>query len=716
MNNNHPKNSILRFFAESILVWSFYVGLSLSSSPLSAQSHTTQQESISFKPPITNRIASTHNLHGVEMTDYYEWLEDKTNADVVAWTKKQHDATVDYLQKTRPEIRGLRQELTALFDRDVTSPPRFKADREFFTRRNKGDKHTKYYTRIQGKEVLLFDPNTFDPSGLTAVSSQVYNKDASKLAIGLQHKGSEINEFIFLDTKTAKEIHPRMSGVSSLSWARNNDYVYVVYRDKESIDKQTPLPCYLHKLGTPRSEDKEMMTTTDAKISCYAYDSEDADVTVFGKGDFYSNTVMFRPIGSDKEPKVLYSSTKHRAFPAFEGDRIYWMTNDGAPNFKILLSTLKAPEFDKARTLVPEGNTVIETFELTKRWLLVQDKKDIISRIKVYDLDGKFIQDLELPEVADVGYMSYHKESDIIYVSLSSFTSPSKLYKLDGKTLEWTFFYQDKPPVDLSDIEAKIEFVKSKDGTKVPIFLIHKKGIKLDGKNPALLYGYGGFNVGIKPSFVGYTSSFLKRGGVLVNAGIRGGDEYGEKWHQDGMLAKKQNSFDDFIAVAEWMIAKKYCSPSTLVAQGGSNGGLLMGAMAVQRPELFKAIVCQVPLLDMLRYHKFQIARFWIPEYGDPDKKEDFEILRSYSPYHNISASKQLPTMLVSAGAQDTRVDPLHAKKFVALAQSNPMQKNPVMLWIDYNSGHGSGKSIQDYINDQVINWTFIMREAGITE
>ncbi|MBL7997659.1 MAG: S9 family peptidase [Candidatus Kapabacteria bacterium] len=667
-----------------------------------------------FLPPPTKRVPLTETIFGKKVADDFRWLEDGKNDDVVAWTRAQHDATHTYMKSAYPEVAGLRDELTALYDRNVTNPPFFKADREFFYRRLKGNKHSKVFTRLNGKEILLFDVEQLDPTGNTSMSGFQLDRKAERVAIGIQVKGTELTDYLFLDTKTGKELYPRLTGVSGFGWCADPAYCYITPRTKELVDAQKPLPVWLHKFGTNRSTDVMLLTSDDAKISSYVYDSELADVTVMGKGDFYSGTVMFRKTGTTDAPRTIYSSTKYKAYPTFIGNRIYWQTNDNAPNYKLMLSTLEKPDFASAATLVPEGETVIEDYEVTSKWLLVIDKKDILSRIKVYTLDGKFVRDLALPETANIGSTSYHRESNTLYVSLSTFTAPSKLYKLNGETLEWTFFYQDKPPVDLSDIEANIMFIPSKDGTRIPAFVVHKKGLVMNGNNPVLIQGYGGFNNGIKPYFVGYASSFLKRGGVWVNTGIRGGDEYGEKWHQDGMLAKKQNSFDDFAAIAQWLIEKKYTNPKKIVAQGGSNGGLLMGAMATQHPSLFKAIVCQVPLLDMIRYHKFLIARFWIPEYGDPEKEADFAVIERYSPYHRISDGIELPTMLVTAGANDVRVDPLHAKKFVARAQSNPAQKNPVMLHIDYDSGHGSGKSLQQAIDDLIFTWNFTMGELGM--
>ncbi len=353
---------------------------------------------------------------------------------------------------------------------------------------------------------------------------------------------------------------------------------------------------------------------------------------------------------------------------------------------------------------MPESETVMQGYAVTKHNLIIQDKKDIISRLTLYDLKGKKIKQLELPEIGNVDGVWYDMEEDSVYISLSTFTATSKTFVASPKNFQWRLYFKRDMPIDMSNIVGEIKFYTSKDGTKVPAMVVHQKGVKLDGSNPVFLTAYGGFNSGISPRYYGFYASLLKRGVVIVEPGIRGGDEYGEKWHEGGMLGNKQNCFDDFHACAEWLIQEKYTTAGKIVAQGGSNGGLLMGAAATQRPELYKAIICAVPLLDMVRYHKFLIARYWIPEYGSADNEKDFRWLLRYSPYHNIRKGINMPPMLVTAGANDSRVDPLHAKKFVAAAQNNPGQINPIILHMEFNSGHGSGQATAQRID----NWTFI--------
>jgi prolyl oligopeptidase len=411
---------------------------------------------------------------------------------------------------------------------------------------------------------------------------------------------------------------------------------------------------------------------------------------------------------------LIYESKKSNVYPEAIGDKLYIFTNDNAPNYKLLVADKNNPEYKNWKVLIPEGETVMQSYIVTKNNIIIQDKKDIQSRLTLYDLDGKEIKQIDLPETGNVSGISYDREEDSVYMTLNTFTSMPKIFVASPSDFKWRLYYERQLPVDMSNIVGEVKFYRSKDSTKVPVFILHRKDIKLDGNNPVLLTAYGGFNSGIEPHYYGFFAPLLNRGGIVVEAGIRGGDEYGEKWHQAGMLANKQNCFDDFNSCAEWLIKEKYTNPSKLVAMGGSNGGLLMGAVATQRPDLYKAIVCEVPLLDMLRYQKFLIARYWIPEYGTADNDADFRWLLRYSPYQNIRMGVNLPTMLVTAGANDSRVDPMNAKKFVAALQNNPGQLNPIILHMDYNSGHGSGQRTGQLIDNWDFVFEFIMNQWSL--
>ncbi len=667
-----------------------------------------------FNPPSTRLIPVKDTIHGFEITDYFRWLEDKSDPDVYSWTKTQHEFTLRYIKKNTEEIPGIKQELEAYLDREYRSAPFYKGNREFFYARKKGEQQNKLFTSINGMEKLIFDPMDYDKSGKASIYSLELTEDGKKAAVGIQYSGDEIVEYRIIDTNTGKVLGKPITGLRSFSWTLDEKHAYITVRTKEMIDAQKPLETYLHTIGESRDKDVLLGAPEDAKDNISFWDDRWGELTFKSKGDFYSNTLWMRKSNSEDEFTELYSSDKFRAFPQVRNGLIYYMTNHEAPNFKIMRAQVDNPKFSEWSEFYAEKETVLEGFVITSDFVLVRDKKDVLSRIQAYDFDGKLIKDVELPEVANVAGMSYHKQSNNVFVNLSTFTSPAKVYKLDGKTLEWTFHFQDTPPIDTKDIESKLVFYTSKDSTKVPLFIIYKKGVKLDGNNPTLLYGYGGFNIGMGPNFIGTTASFVNRGGIYAIACIRGGDEYGESWHNDGMLFKKQNSFDDFIAAGEYLIREKYTNKDKLCIRGGSNGGLLIGAMVTQRPDLFKSAVCLVPLLDMLRYHKFLIARYWIPEYGDPDKKVDFLNILEYSPYHNIRRGFNYPEIFIKAGENDSRVDPLHAKKFAAALQNNPGQSNPVLLFVDFDSGHGSGQTTAQKVENMSLEWRFIMNSLGM--
>lgn len=674
----------------------------------------SSQEKLS--PPPSKKIPVVDTIFNCIITDFYRWLEDKDSPEVKEWSKQQNEFAEKWIETYTRKIPGLSDEIRRYLDRDYVSPPFFKAGREFYFSKKIGEKQNKLYTRYKGKEILIFDPLKIDSSGKTAIVNYVLNKTAEKIAIGVQTKGNEVARYYFFDTKTGKEIAPPLDNVFSLSWCRDNNFVYVTYRSLEDIKFQKPLKTFIHKLSSKISDDVFLFDSKDAKNFSTIWDDENSNLTFISEGDFYTNTLKIVNPRNISDSTVIFSSQEFRAnVSVVRNGKIYILTNENSPNFKIMLAPMDNPKFENWKVLVPESKFPIESFVVTTDYIVVREKRDVLSRLVVYDLNGTFIKELQAPEFANVTNIYYDETTNSIFVSLMSFTTPSKVYKLDGKELTWRLIFEDMPPIDTKDIETKQVFYFSKDGTRIPMFICYKKGIKLDGKNPTLLYGYGGFNVSMVPHFLGVTASFVNRGGVYAVACLRGGSEYGEEWHKQGMLHNKQNVFDDFVAAAEYLIKEGYTNPTRLAIKGGSNGGLLVGAVATQRPDLFQAVICSVPLLDMIRYHKFLIARYWIPEYGDPDKEEDFRYLLSYSPYHNVKVGVSLPAMLIRAGENDTRVDPLHAKKFTALLQNLPWQKNPVLLLIDFESGHGSGQSTEQQIRNIELEYQWLFSLLKIT-
>ena len=664
-----------------------------------------------FNPPATPARPVVDTVHGTKITDAYRWLEDNKSEEVVKWTRAQHDTALAWLDKNSPPVPGLKEELTRYTDRTITSPPSFYKGREFFTRKVKGEAQAKLYTRLDGKEVLLFDPVKLDPTGKSSLSGNSYSRDASIISVGVQVAGDELPTQYLIDSKTGAQLYAPLVQVQGVSWTADNKIVYIEQRTQEQITKQLPLFWQRLKLGESVKDAPVVHKWADAKNWGSVADFEYSPYTVYDLGEgWQQNTISIARTGSKDMPRVIFAEKGARATITMIGDTIYARTTAKSPNGRLLKASVAKPEFKDWIEIVPEEKgVVLESFVVTKKNIIVLEKRELLKRARVLDLNGKFVRDLPAPEFGSIASMSYDRDSNTLYASLSTFIAPFKLYKLDADKLEWQFLYQDESVLETKDIETKQVYVTSRDGTKVPMFVSYKKGTKLDGNNPAMIYGYGGFNVGIKVSYLGAFATLVNRGVVVAQPGLRGGDEYGESWHEGGMRGNKQNVFDDFYASAEWLIKEGYTTSKRLVAFGGSNGGLLVGAAATQRPDLFNGIVCSVPLLDMVRYHKFRIARYWIPEYGDPDKAEDFAWLLRYSPYHNVRSGLNMPTMLVIAGENDTRVDPLHAKKFVALAQANPGQTNPVMLKMDYDSGHGTGKSTAQQVEDRETWLRFIL-------
>jgi prolyl oligopeptidase len=653
-------------------------------------------------------------LHGVILTDFYRWLENKEDPKVIEWTKKQHDYGIEYLQSTQKDHAGVKDEIAAYIDIDFEGPLRKVGKRVFQTVKRKGDKQYKLYTILNGKKVLIWDPVKLDTSGNTSTSGVNYTYDGERAAISVQKSGAEISSTYIINTRTGKTLYQPLENTFDYNWTKDQHHAYFTIRSQEDVNKQLPLKTYLWTVGKPANSATFIGTTSDAKNSYYVYDTRYSDASFYGEGDFYSNNCYIRKTGSLEKGSLIYESKKSNVYPEAIGDKLYIFNNYNAPNYILLVADKNNPEYKNWKVLIPEGETVMQSYIVTKNNIIIQDKKDIQSRLTLYDLDGKEIKQIDLPETGNVSGISYDREEDSVYMTLNTFTSMPKIFVASPSDFKWRLYYERQLPVDMSNIVGEVKFYRSKDSTKVPVFILHRKDIKLDGNNPVLLTAYGGFNSGIEPHYYGFFAPLLNRGGIVVEAGIRGGDEYGEKWHQAGMLANKQNCFDDFNSCAEWLIKEKYTNSSKLVAMGGSNGGLLMGAVATQRPDLYKAIVCEVPLLDMLRYQKFLIARYWIPEYGTADNDADFRWLLRYSPYQNIRMGVNLPTMLVTAGANDSRVDPMNAKKFVAALQNNPGQLNPIILHMDYNSGHGSGQRTGQLIDNWDFVFEFIMNQWNL--
>ncbi len=674
-----------------------------------------QNKEMNFHPPITPIEPVIENKHNIQTTDNYQWLEDKNDEAVIRWTAEQHQATLDYVNTYCPPIEGLETQISNFVDRDIKGAIFFRGNHQFFYQRKRGEQQFKLFIILEGQEQLLFDPIAIDDTGQTSISSVSVSHQKDKIAIGCQYKGAEIKTYYVLEIETGKQLFTPISNIRNFGWCRDGNHVYITIGSMDMLEQQIPIRTYHHQLGTSHSEDTFLMAPDDPRYSISIWDAERSDISFISKADFNSNTLHLLPFQNTQKIE-LFSSEDTSAYPHAIGDTIYFFTNHEAPNFKLMVADKTQASFPHWRVLIPEKKEIVlESFVVTQDYIITQEKKNVLSHLQVYDKTGKSLQQLPLPITGNISYINYHHNSNRVFVSISSFIQPAVIYQLDGNSLEWSIFHERENPFDTSNLTSQLCFFPSKDGTQIPLFLVHDKDLQLDGKNPVLLNAYGGFNIGRYPYFIGSMVPFVQRGGIFALACIRGGNEYGESWHRDGMMYKKQNCFDDFIAAGEYLIGNQYTSPQKLSIKGGSNGGLLIGAVTTQRPDLFQAAICSVPLLDMLRYHRFLIARYWISEYGNPDVEADFRNLLTYSPYHNIRTGINLPTTLFIAGENDTRVDPLHAKKMVAALQNNVGQINPSLLYIDYDSGHGSGKSVQKIIEGIVFEMRFLMHSLEMT-
>ena len=567
---------------------------------------------------------------------------------------------------------------------------------------------------MDGRDVLLFDPVAFDPSGKTTIGAVTPSPDGTLVAVGTYLKGSEILEFRILDSRTGAQQGAPIVGVWGISWARDQRHVYISPRTAEGDAKQEPRRCFRHRLGSDRRDDELLMALTDPQRFCSVYEPEDTDLVVFEDGDFWSNRIRIRRSGSTGEPQTIFDSDKFKANVDFRRDRFYVRTNHDAPKWKLLAGRYDRPTFADWQVLLPEQKTVLEDFEVTSTAILALDRADVLTRLTAHDLDGRRLRELPPPAFGNVAGLTYDRRTDVAYATLASHTVPLQVFALPGRTLRVGPGLGRRPAGGHLGARGRAAVRPGQGRVEHPAVRRTSQGRRDERRQPGAAYGYGGFNHAINPFFIGALSTFVNRGGVFVDAGIRGGSEYGETWHRQGMLESKQTSFDDFIAVAEWLVRERWTTPARLAVMGGSNGGLLVGAAITQRPDLFRAAVCQVPLLDMIRYPKFLIAPLWIPEYGDPQKPDAFAWLLRYSPYHNVRQGVNLPETLVVAGEYDSRVDPLHAKKFAARVQNNPGQVSPFLLYMDFDAGHGTGKTTQQRIDDYEYQMRFVMNVLGM--
>jgi prolyl oligopeptidase len=668
-------------------------------------------------------------LHGVKIVDPYRWLEDGDSDDVKAWVDEQNKLTQAVLGKV-PGRDKIRERLSSLLEIGSLGAPTPAQGRYFYTKREGVQNQSILYVRegVNGKDRVLLDVNQLAKDGTIALDWYYPSKDGKLLAYGLSKNGSEQSTLYVRNVDTGKDLPDKIerTRACSLAWQPDNEGFYytrypevaTVPRGKENYYRHV----YYHFLGGD--------PMNDYKVFGEGRDPEDwPSITMSPDGRWLAVNVHqgwakseVYVTGLRDNPPQFYSIAERTAalFDVIvRNDRFYILTNDGAPRFRLYELDNKVPpkqwsDRTKWKEILPERKDKLESVVPIGEYVVAEYMHDATNQLRLLDRRGKLVKDVRLPTLGTVAGITGEPDGSEVFFGFQSFAVAPSIYRIDLKTRKQALWGQVANPIKPEDYVLEQVKYKSKDGTEVPMFLTYKKGVKKDGTNPTLLHGYGGFNISLTPTFATTRFLFLEKGGVLAIANLRGGGEYGEDWHRAGMLDKKQNTFDDFIAAAEWLIANKITRRDKLAIQGGSNGGLLMGAVTTQRPDLFKAVVCQVPLLDMTRYHKFLIARLWIPEYGNPDKETDFQWIHAYSPYQKVKEETAYPAILITTAASDSRVDPLHARKMAARLQAASISTAPILLRQETRAGHGAGKPRGLILDEQTDIWSFLFSQLGV--
>ena len=676
--------------------------------------------------PFSRQEDIVDTIHGVPVADPYRWLEYTDSADVQTWTDKQNALTRSYLDNI-PARAKIRARLEELWNYPRQGLPT-KCDNRYFIMKNDGlQNHYVLYAKKTLTDELspVIDPNTWSADGTTAMDWWTPSKNGDFVAYGKSEKGAEQGVLYIKNVLTGENLPDTITETRypEPAWLNDNSGFFYTRHPAEGTvppgDENYYEKVYLHKLGENPENDELIFQRPDMKELGFGMQisKDDRYLVIYGYlGSSRKNEVYFKDLNNHGEIDTLISGFNNY----YEGDIIdsilYLRTNENAPNFKIIAINLKNPNPDSAKEIISESDDMLSSFAIINNMLVVKYLHNAHSRVKIFDINGSFIKELEFPTLGSVGKPTGRWKDDEMFLSFSSFTYPRTIYRYDFNTGVLSEIYRDPVKVDPSGYVTKQVWYNSKDGTPVSMFIVHKEGMNLNGNNPALLTGYGGFTINETPYFSSSNYIWLENGGIFCLPNLRGGGEYGEKWHRDGMLENKQNVFDDFIAAAEWLISQGYTSPEKLAIRGGSNGGLLVGAALVQRPDLFNAVICSVPLLDMVRYHKFLIARYWIPEYGSSEAPEQFEYIYAYSPYHHVVKGTAYPAVFLKAGESDMRVHPSHARKMAAALQNATSSEAPILLDIERKTGHGQGQPISMQIEKYADNYAFLFWQLGMGE
>lgn len=664
-------------------------------------------------PPETAKVPVYDTLYGVELVDDYRWLEDQDAPETRAWIEAQNAYTDGFLDNVASR-ESIAARLSELMKVETMSAPLIRGGRYFFTKRAADQDQPVIYVRDgeDGEDVVLLDPNSWESEVTRSALMLDVSEDGAIMAYGIREGGQDEIEIRFLTVDTGEELPDVLEKGRYFGGSISPDKSTLFY----SLDGSEGPRIYRHTMGAPQSSDEmifgDQYGIGEILFGVLSDDGRYLLITVaHGSAGFQELYLMDLAGGGSVRTVVEGIESNFQA--AFAGDHLVISTDYEAPKGRVMVTDLTNPGIASWTEIIPEGEHVIQGVSPTGGFLWVTYLENVVGKIRMFDLEGEHIRDLEMPGLGSVGGGG-EWDSDVAFYAFTSFHMPSTTYRYTLSTGESEVWFRPDIPFNSDDFEVNQVWYESKDGTSIPMFLAHKKEIELNGSNPVLLTGYGGFNIPMTPGFQASMAVGLENGAVIALSNLRGGSEFGEAWHEAGMFGNKQNVFDDFIAAAEWLIANGYTNSDRLAIYGGSNGGLLVGAAMTQRPDLYKAVVCTYPLLDMIRYHQFLVARYWVPEYGSSEDPEQFPYLLEYSPYQNVEMGVEYPATLFITGDGDTRVAPLHARKMVALVQEANAGPNPIMLRYDTEAGHSGGMPVSKQIENSTDLLSFIFWQIGV--
>ena len=679
-------------------------------------------------PPKAKVIPVEDIVQGHKIIDPYRYLENPNDPDTKLYVEQELKYTRSILDPLpgRDKINARLSQLLAI---GTVGAPQMGGKYYFHTRREGDQNQPVLYVRegLKGDDRVLLDVNKLAADGTIALDWWYASEDGKYVAYGTSPGGSEVSTLRIIETDSGKLLPDSIewTRAASLAWKHDNSgFFYTRYPVKGTVPEGQEAynrHVFYHALGTDPSKDP--LIFGEGRNPEWWPDvtlSEDDRWLIIDEEQGWTKTEMFLKDLTSNDPPLKITAGKEFLYGAeFFAGKLYITTNEDAPHYRVFVADAAHANRENWKEIIPQSDAVLQDASVTGGKLLAQYEHNATSELKLFALDGQKLADVPLPAIGDVFSASGRYDRNEIFFGFQSFTVPPSIYRVDLNDVKSVLWAKvDAPSIDPSAYEVRQVWYSSKDGTKVPMFIVSKKGLEQNGKNPTLLTGYGGFNISLTPTFSRSAYLWMEHGGIYAVANLRGGSEFGEDWHRAGMLDKKQNVFDDFIAAGEYLIAQKYTDKDHLAIQGGSNGGLLMGAMITQRPDLFRVVICAVPLLDMLRYQNFQIAKLWIPEYGTADDPKQFQWLYAYSPYHHVKPGVEYPAILFLTGDTDTRVDPMHAKKMAALmqaeAENGSSRERPILLRIETKAGHGQGKPVAKQIEESTDVYSFLFWQLGM--